>query len=161
MGHKPVRKEAEVRGMVVYSYNAPYPPFPFTHSPILMELIFRETLFASGVVNLLPSLLVFLPDKVSSAYGIELPNANYELLLRHRAVLFGIIGGLMVYSSLARKHYEISAIAGLVSMISFVMLYVLIGKDIGIELKKVMFVDIAASTALGCAFVLYHFKSNV
>jgi len=36
----------------------------------------------------------------------------------------------MIYSSLVKKHYELSTIAGLVSMISFIILYFIIGKDI-------------------------------
>jgi hypothetical protein len=87
-----------------------------------MELIYRITLFIAGVINLLPSMLAFLPDKISKSYGIEIPNANYELLLRHRAILFGIIGGLMIFSAIVKKYYDIATIAGLISMTSFIIL---------------------------------------
>lgn len=113
-----------------------------------MELIYRITLFLAGLINLLPSLLAFLPAKISKSYGIDIPNANYELLLRHRAILFGIIGGLMIFSAITKKSYEISTIAGLVSMTSFIILYFLIGKGINSELKKVMIVDVIATVVL-------------
>jgi hypothetical protein len=113
-----------------------------------MELIYRITLFLAGLINLLPSLLAFLPAKISKSYGIDIPNANYELLLRHRAILFGIIGGLMIFSAITKKFYEISTIAGLVSMTSFIILYFLIGKGINSELKKVMIVDVIATVVL-------------
>jgi hypothetical protein len=117
-----------------------------------MELLFRIALFISGILNILPSLLAFLPDKISKSYGIEIPNSNYELLLRHRAILFGIIGGLMVYSAIVKKYYELSTIAGLVSMTSFIFLYFLIGKDISQELKKVMIIDLIATVILCIGF---------
>ena len=123
-----------------------------------MELLFRIALFISGIINILPSLLAFLPDKISKSYGIEIPNANYELLLRHRAILFEIIGGLMIYSAIVKKYYELSTIAGLVSMTSFIILYFLIGKDISQELKKVMLIDLVATVILCIGFILFLLK---
>jgi heme A synthase len=124
-----------------------------------MELIFRITLFIAGVINLLPSVLAFLPDKISKSYGIEMPNQNYELLLRHRAILFGIIGGLMIYSAVAKKHYEVSTVIGLISMVSFIVLFFLIGKDINSELKKVMTIDVVGTVILCIGFILLKLKS--
>jgi hypothetical protein len=124
-----------------------------------MELIFRITLFIAGVINLLPSVLAFLPDKISKSYGIEIPNENYELLLRHRAILFGIIGGLMIYSAVAKKHYEVSTFIGLISMDSFIVLFFLIGKDINSDLKKVMTIDIVGTVILCIGFILLKLKS--
>lgn len=125
-----------------------------------MELLFRITLFVAGVINLLPSLLAFLPDQIAKSYGIPIPNANYELLLRHRAILFGIIGGLMIYSALVKKHYELSTITGLVSMTSFIILYFIIGNDINQELKKVMIYDFVATIILCIGFILFILKSK-
>ncbi len=124
-----------------------------------MDLIFRITLFIAGVINLLPSVLAFLPDKISKFYGIEMPNQNYELLLRHRAILFGIIGGLMIYSAIAKKYYEVSTVIGLVSMVSFIILFFLIGKDINSELKRVMTIDVVGTVILCIGFILLRLKS--
>ena len=125
-----------------------------------MELIYRIALFIAGLINLLPVLLAFLPEKISKSYGIDVPNANYELLLRHRAVLFGIIGGLMIYSAIAKKYYEIATTFGLISMISFTILYFFIGKDINSELKKVMMVDVIATVILCSGLLLFLFRSK-
>ncbi len=120
-----------------------------------MELVFRIALFISGIINFLPSLLAFFPEKISKSYGIDLPNKSYELILRHRAVLFGIIGLLMLYSAVTKKHYEISATIGLVSMLSFILLYFLIGKEISTELKKVMFIDVIGTIILIIGIISY------
>jgi heme A synthase len=126
-----------------------------------MELTYRIALLIAGLINLLPALLAFLPDKISKSYGIDIPNANYELLLRHRAILFGIIGGLMIFSALVKKYYEISTIAGLVSMTSFIILYFLIGKGINSALKKVMMIDVVATVILCIGFILFLLKSKI
>lgn len=122
-----------------------------------MERFFRISLLIAGVVNSLPFLIVFIPYKVSDSYGVELVNSNYELLLRHRAVLFGIIGGLLIYSGITKKFYGLSTVAGLISMMSFVLLYFLI-VDINQELKKVMIIDVIA-TILLCMGAVLHWTS--
>ena len=123
-----------------------------------MENIFRITLFLAGMINLLPAFLAFIPDRISKSYGIELPNENYELLLRHRAILFGIVGGLMIYSAIAKKYYTIATTVGLISMVSFIILFFLIGKDINSELKKIMIVDIVATVILCLGLLLFKIR---
>jgi len=123
-----------------------------------MELVFRFILFLAGLVNVLPAALAFLPQRIAKAYGIEVPDVNYELLLRHRAVLFGLVGGLMIYSALTKKHYEVASLIGLVSMISFIVLYFLMGRGVNAELRKVMQIDIGGTIVLAIGLVLYWWK---
>ena len=123
-----------------------------------METIFRISLFIAGGINILPSILGFWPKKISESYGIEIPNVDFELLLRHRAVLFGIVGGLMIYSAITKKYYSISVAVGLISMISFVILYFLIN-GINTELQNVMKIDLVGIAVLIIGFLLYKLKT--
>lgn len=122
-----------------------------------MEIVFRISLLLAGAINTLPALLVFIPQKISTSYGINVPDANYELILRHRAVLFGIVGGLMIFSALTKKYYEVATLAGFVSMLSFVFLYFMIG-GVNEPLRKVMIVDVVASIILLIGTVVYWSK---
>ena len=122
-----------------------------------MELVFRISLFITGIINLLPSILAFLPGKISDSYGIKIPDANYELLLRHRAILFMIVGGLLLYSAISKNYYNLAVIVGMVSMLSYVVLYLSIGKEINPELTKVMKIDVAAIGILAVGYLLYKF----
>jgi hypothetical protein len=123
-----------------------------------MEILFRIALFIVGIINIIPSILAFLPQKISTSYGIDIPNVNYELLLRHRAILFGIVGGLLLFSAIAKKYYELSIISGLLSMLSFIVLYFIIGHNINNELKKIMIVDVFA-TILLCIGIIFYYLS--
>jgi len=123
-----------------------------------MELVFRICLFIAGIINVLPSILAFLPNKISASYGIEIPDSNHELLLRHRAILFGIIGGLMIYSAISKKHYSMAVLIGLISMVSFIILSKLTNGAINSELHKVMKIDIIGIIILLIGFGLYKFK---
>jgi hypothetical protein len=119
-----------------------------------MELIFRICLFISGAINFAPSLLAFMPDKISKSYGVVLPDTNAELLMRHRAVLFGIVGGLMIYAAISKNYYHLATIMGLISMVSFLVLYFLCG-NINAELTKVMKIDVIAIVILLVSYILY------
>lgn len=123
-----------------------------------MELIFRICLFLAGIINILPSILMFLPQKLADSYGINIPDADYELLLRHRAVLFGIIGGIMIYSALSKEIYSKAVIIGLISMVSFIVLYFVVDGEVNSNLRKVMIVDIIGVVILLVGFGLYKFS---
>lgn len=122
-----------------------------------MESIFRVALLLAGIVNLLPAALAFLPAKISASYGVAVPDANTELLLRHRAVLFGIVGGLLVFAALSRKHYAPAVVAGVVSMGSFVGLYFLLG-GVNQELRRVMLIDVVALLVLVAGAAAFYLK---
>lgn len=122
-----------------------------------MERIFRILLFIAGGINFAPSLLAFLPSKIPSSYGLEMLNQNYELVLRHRAVMLGIVGGLMIYAAISKKYYTLAFVVGFISMISFVLFYLMLD-GINPELEKVMKLDLLAIGLLLLGLILYKFK---
>ena len=121
----------------------------------MKEAIFRIILIITGIINFIPVLVAFLPSKIEKAYGVALPDANFELLLRHRAVLLGIVGGLLLYAAFSKMHYNLVSIVGMVSMISYVFLYVLIDGPINPALTKVLQIDIVTIILLLIGFLLY------
>jgi len=125
-----------------------------------MELIFRICLFIAGIINTIPTFLAFLPDKISTSYGIEIPDSNLELLLMHRAVLFGIIGGIMIYSAISKRNYNLAVCIGLISMISFIILLKLSNGEINPELVKVMWMDIIGIIILLIGFAQYRLSTK-
>ena len=120
-----------------------------------MEIFFRLTLLIAGIINTVPVLIAFLPSKITDSYGIVIPDANFELLLRHRAVLFGIVGGLMIYSAISKKHYDLTTLVGMVSMVSFLLLYFIIDGEINAALAVVMKFDIFATLLLLIGYLLH------
>ena len=123
----------------------------------MKESIFRVCLFVAGVINFIPSFLAFIPSKISSSYGVEVSTANYELLLRHRAVMLGIIGGFMIYAAISKKQYSDAIVLGMISMVSFVIFYVMMKGEINPQLTKVMKMDVLAIVVLLIGLVVYKF----
>jgi hypothetical protein len=126
-----------------------------------MEFLLRIALFLTGIVNVLPAIGAFLPSKMKDAYGIDVPDANFELLLRHRAVLFVSVGGIMLYAAVTKNHMNLAIIIGFINMLSFIILYYLIGGQINELLTKVMKIDVVASVVLlVCYLMNQYFKGN-
>jgi len=108
-----------------------------------------------GLINLLPVSGVLSAKRLQLLYGVALEDVNVLILMRHRAVLFGIIGGLLVASAVHPPLRPIAAIAGLVSMLSFVLIAWLAG-SYNPELQRVLVVDLVASLALLGSILLDH-----
>ena len=52
-----------------------------------------------AVINLLPVSGVVSSGRLRALYGVPVDEPNLLILLRHRAVLFAIVGGLLVASA--------------------------------------------------------------
>ena len=103
--------------------------------------------------------LAFFAEKISKSDGIDISNASLELLLRHRAVLFGIVGTLTLYSAIMKLHYSLSTTVGVISVVSFIVLYYQIGQ-VNKELKTVMIIYVVASIVLLVAGILFFITSK-
>lgn len=106
-----------------------------------------------GLINFVPVLGVFSAQKLERAYSVALAGSDLVILMRHRALLFGVLGGFILYSAFF-PHYQAAAMimAG-VSMIGFAVLVVLVGGYNG-AIFKVLVVDLAGILFLLLAAVL-------
>ena len=100
-----------------------------------------------GFVNLAPVSGVLSAGRLEALYGVPLSDPNLMILLRHRAVLFGIVGVLLVTSAFRPHLRTIAFPAALVSMLSFVAVAYLVG-NFNAELNRILWIDVVASVLL-------------
>jgi hypothetical protein len=100
-----------------------------------------------GIVNLLPVVGVASAQRLERLYGVALADPNLVVLMRHRALLFGVVGGLLVAAAWRPALRPAALAAGLFSMLSFASLAALAG-DPNAALTRVMQVDLVASALL-------------
>ena len=118
-----------------------------------MKLLVAALLLGAGLVNLVPVLGVLSSGRLHALYGVSTSDPNQEILLRHRAVLFAIVGALLVAAAFDPSWRRAAIAAGLVSMLSFVAIALLVG-DYNPLLRRVVIVDVVASAGLVLAAVL-------
>ena len=61
-----------------------------------MSKLIAVLLLVAGVIHLLPLVGVLGGERLNALYGIALDEPNLQILMRHRAVLFGLLGALLV-----------------------------------------------------------------
>lgn len=117
-----------------------------------MQRLISALFLLAGVVNLLPLVGVLSADRLAALYGVQIRNPTLLILMRHRAVLFGIIGLLLVTAAFRPGLQPAALLAGLVSMLSFILLAFLVGEYSPV-LRRVIVIDAIASIGLVIAAV--------
>ena len=112
-----------------------------------MAKIYTGVIALAALVNLAPLVGVVSARRLQALYGIPFADPNLVVLMRHRAVLFGIVGALLLVSVFHLPTRPAAVTAGLVSMVSFVGIVFLVG-DANAEIRRVMMVDVIASLLL-------------
>lgn len=112
----------------------------------LAEWALAASLFAAGVIHLIPGIGVLGAQRLHALYGIELQDPTLILLLRHRAILFAILGAFFVVAALFQPGWRVLAsVVALVCMLSFIALA---GDAPGAAIQRVARVDIVVGLAL-------------
>jgi len=107
-----------------------------------------------GIIHLLPVSGVLGPERLSILYGISINETNIEILMRHRAVLFGLLGAFLIYAAFKPALQSLALIAGFISVISFIAIAWSAG-DYNDSVRKVVWADIVAIVALTIASVIH------
>jgi hypothetical protein len=115
------------------------------------------TLFLVALIHAMPAIGLIGAGRLSALYGIAVEEPNLELLLRHRAVLFGLLAAFLAYAAVHPELHRIALTAGFVSVASFLILAHLIGGH-NAALLTVVRVDwfalavLIAGTAVHCFY---------
>lgn len=112
-----------------------------------------------GVIHFLPIVGFLGADQLTSLYAVEVAGNDLEILMRHRAMLFGILGGFIIYAAFRPPLQPIAFIAATASLASFFYLAFSIG-EYNDAIRSVVLVDVAATLALIGAIVLYRVRRN-
>jgi hypothetical protein len=112
-----------------------------------MRYLIAAMLIVVSIIHWLPLVGVFGGGRLAALYGVSIADPTVHMLMRHRAVLFGIVGGLLLLAAF-RSHLQPTAFAvGFVSVISFLWL----SRDRAhytAQIERVFRADIVALVAL-------------
>ena len=110
------------------------PPGPTMHRFVTLVLL------VVAAIHLLPAVGVPGPERLSALYGIGVSDPNLELLLRHRAVLFAVFGGVMLAGAFHDPLRLAALLVGTVSVASFLALARALG-PLNAPLDRVVLAD--------------------
>ena len=87
-----------------------------------MSKLIAFLLLVAGTIHLLPVVGVLGGERLNALYGLALDEPNLQILMRHRAVLFGLLGALLVAAAFVPTLRSAAMLAGLVSVLAFLLL---------------------------------------
>lgn len=111
-----------------------------------MKYLISATLIVAGVIHILPLVGVLGSERLTTLYGLPFDEPNLAILMRHRAVLLGLLGSLFVVSAFVRTLQPTAFVLGLITVVSFLLLAWLTG-SYNVQVKRVFIADVVA---LGC-----------
>jgi len=123
------------------------------------ENLITGLMLVVAAIHLVPISGFFGTDRLSALYGIEVDSPDLEILMRHRAVLFGILGAFFAYAAFVPALQPIAFVAAAASLASFFYLAVAVG-DYSRPIRKIVFGDVVAVICLATAILLYAFNRS-
>lgn len=125
-----------------------------------MDKAIGALLIVAAVIHLLPVTGVLGAERLSTLYAVALPDPNLVVLMRHRAVLFGLLGLLLLGAAFRPAWQPLALAGGLLSVLSFLILAWPIG-EYSAALRKIFVADLVALASLLAALTLYLVKARV
>jgi len=123
----------------------------------MIEKAISFLLIVAGIILVLPVSGVIGAERLAILYGISFQEPNLLILMRHRAVLFGLLGTFIIYAAFRPSIQPLALLAGFIGALSFIVL----AKAVGVynaAISKVVLADIVAVVCLVVAFGLWAFK---
>lgn len=122
-----------------------------------MQYLITAMLLVVAVIHLLPVSGVLSASRLSSLYGISFDEPNLAILMRHRAVLFGLLGAFLAFAAFQPALQPMAFLAGFVSVLSFLYLAWSVG-GYNPQVARVFTADVVALVclvigAVACAFM--------
>ena len=124
-----------------------------------MRYLVSAGLVLAGIIHLLPLSGAMGAARLAALYGLDFSEPNLALLMRHRAVLFGLLGAFLVFAAFRPSLQPIAFIAAFVSVLSFLLLAWSSG-GYNALVGRVVTADLAALAALVIGATAYAMNTN-
>lgn len=115
----------------------------------MARYLISATLLVAGIIHLIPLSGVLGASHLTSLYGVTIDDPNMAILMRHRAVLFALLGALMVWAAFRPSLQPLAITAGLISTLAFLWL-ALSTPGYNASIARVVSADIVA---IGCLII--------
>lgn len=117
----------------------------------MIEIAIAACFIAVGLIKAYPAIVVLQPGQLARLYRLEAQRADLTVLLRHRGLMLGLIGGFLIAAALVPTWRYPAAAIGLASMIGFVAL---LGSSSDRALRRIASIDLVATAILCIAVAL-------
>jgi len=122
-----------------------------------MKIIITICLLIVGLINFIPLFGIISTDKLMSAYSVTIEGHDMAILMRHRALLFGILGGFIIFAAFKPLYQNAAMLMAGISMVGFACLVLTTGAY-NESIEKILLIDIIGIVLLLVAILLKVFS---
>ena len=119
-----------------------------------MRYVIASGLIVAAIIHLMHLSGVIGEEQLNRLYGVSFDEPNLAILMRHRAVLFGLLGVLLVIAAFNPAYQPIALVAGLVSVVSFLW-FAASASGYNGTVRRVVVADVVALVALVIAAIAF------
>jgi len=124
-----------------------------------LKYLVPASLIVVGVIHLIPLSGALGVGRLNVLYGTSISDPDLSILMRHRAVLFGLLGIFCIYAAIKPSLQFSALIAGTISVVSFLYLASVTG-GYNDELRRVFIADVFAAAFLAIGFAGYFINKS-
>lgn len=119
-----------------------------------MRILISAMLIVVAVIHLLPLSGVLGSDRLAALYGLAFDDPNLAILMRHRAVVFGLLGTFFLVAAFRPELRMLAFIGGFASVLSFLYLAWSVG-GYNAKVGRVITADLVALAGLVVGFAAH------
>lgn len=112
-----------------------------------MRHLVSTMLVVVAIIHLMPLSGVLSSERLGALYGLPFDEPNLAILMRHRAVLFGLLGAFLLVAAFRPSLQTLAFVAGFVSVGSFLWLARSVG-GYNAEIARIVTADVVALVCL-------------
>jgi hypothetical protein len=112
-----------------------------------MRYVVSGMLVVVGVIHLMPLSGVLGSERLAALYGLSFDQPDLAILMRHRAILFGLLGAFLLLAAFRTELQTIALVAGFASVVSFLYLAWSTG-HYNAQIARVVAADVVALACL-------------
>ena len=125
----------------------------------MIERAITGLLLVVAVIHIIPISGFLGVARLESLYGVPVSGNDMEILMRHRAVLFGILGVFFAYAAFTPSLQPLAFIAAFATLAAFFYLAFSVG-GYNDAISKLVYGDVVAVVCLAIAVILYYVKAE-
>lgn len=119
-----------------------------------LRYLVMAMLLVAALIHLLPLSGVLGAHRLTALYGLPFEEPNLAILMRHRAVLFGMVGAFLAMAAFRPGLQAAALLVGLLSVVSFLLLAWSVG-GYNAHLARVVLADVVALVCLLLGAAVY------
>ncbi len=124
-----------------------------------MRYVVSAMLVVVGVIHLMPLSGVLGSERLAALYGLSFDQPDLAILMRHRAVLFGLLGAFLLLAAFRPALQPLALVAGFISVVSFLCLAWSVG-NYNAQVGRVFAADVVALVCLVIAAAAHWYTSR-